>query len=145
MDITIFHNVTHDGVGRNVGFFGYQRGHALVPVFTYNESLADFGSGVHSVAERAFHLFNVGDDPDFGTPDQRALAYRAARNRSLSTGDAVLIRIGQAQHWIALGENGWEDVPAPAFVVWASCHGTTALDPRQHPLDGINPPLPSRH
>jgi hypothetical protein len=33
----------------------------------------------------------VGHDPDFGIPDQRAVAYRQAGNRSLSVGDVVQV------------------------------------------------------
>jgi hypothetical protein len=137
MKVTIFHNVTHDGFGRNVGFFGYQPGHALVPVFVYDDSLSEFTE----VCEQAFHLFNVGDDPEFGTPDERALAYRKARNRSLSTGDVVMVNIGDVEHWYSCASIGWTEIDPPQFVVWASCYGTTALDPQQHPLPKIHPQI----
>ncbi|HEY0697395.1 MAG TPA: hypothetical protein VGD43_06255 [Micromonospora sp.] len=38
-----------------------------------------------------YRLFNVGHDPQFGTPDPRAVVYRERGNRSLSVGDVVAL------------------------------------------------------
>lgn len=142
VQVTILHNVTGDGVGRNAGFFGYQHGHALVPVFAYDETLALFGEGGEGIANAAFHLWNVGHEGP--RPDPRAVVYRERGNRSLSVGDVVMLTIGGSQQWLACADNGWDHVQPPDFLVWASKHGTTALDPRQHPIPNINPPIPTR-
>lgn len=60
--------------------------------------------------DHAFMLFNVGDDPMFvDPPDQRALDYRAPKNRSLSIGDVVAIhdrfyQCSARSGWVLLDE-----------------------------------------
>lgn len=68
-------------------------------------------AGLFKVAEQAFFLFNVGDDPDFtnGQPDPRAVAYRKAGHRSLSVGDMVLV----GETAVACGRFGWDIVALP--------------------------------
>lgn len=122
-DVVIWHNIGTDFAGRHLAMMdGYQEGHPLVPVYRY----VAVGDPV-SVANQAFHVFNVGDDPDFGTPDPDAQRYRALKNRSLSVGDVV--QVGDT--WLACALDGWTEVPAPEVIVReATTHGTTPL-PRE--------------
>jgi hypothetical protein len=85
--VAVYHNTAQDPEGRSVGFFGYQPEHTLTHVADMEVPVA----GPEQVAERVYHLLNVGDDPEFGTPDPQAVAYRARRNRSLSVGDVVVL------------------------------------------------------
>lgn len=59
------------------------------------------------VANHAWMLFNVGDDPEFGKPDPRAVDYRKRGNRSLSIGDVVAV---EGRFYQVTG-NGWEPLP----------------------------------
>ncbi|MGL5824992.1 MAG: hypothetical protein ACRCYU_09275 [Nocardioides sp.] len=90
MKVTVLHNVARDGFGRPRGYDGYQPDHQLANVFDYETDLV----APLAVAEQAFHLFNVGDDPHFGTPHPTAIAYRANQLRSLSVGDVLLLEDG---------------------------------------------------
>jgi hypothetical protein len=121
-DVVIWHNIGTDVQGRLVGMVdGYQVGHPLVPVYRYQ---AD--GEPELVADQAYRLFNVGDDPDFGTPVMHAQRYRALGNRSLSKGDVV--QVGDT--WLACASRGWDQVPAPVVVAReASMHGTAPLPP----------------
>ena len=65
---------------------GYRAEHTVTEVFAYDVAAPHTEAEAHALLEEAFHLFNVGDDPEFGTPDERAVAYRQRRNRSLSNG-----------------------------------------------------------
>ena len=125
MHVTVYHNVATDPQGRTLGMLdGYAPGHPLVPVATYT----DDGGDPTAVAEEAFRLFNVGDDPDMGTPDARALAYRARGNRSLSKGDVVHCTDGQGHWWLACASRGWDHVPEPRwFAHEVTRHGTRSL------------------
>lgn len=104
MRVTIFHNEARDALGRPLGILdGYQPGHPMREVFTYD---AGEPAPLDQIAETAFMLFNVGDDPTFGTPDPTAVAYRARNLRSLSVGDVVVIA-GRA---VACASHGWTPV-----------------------------------
>lgn len=123
-DVTVYHNSQEDEHGRHVGMLdGYLHGHVLVPVARYTE---DCILDVHA-CELAFHLFNVGDDPTFGTPDERAIEYRRRGNRSLSKGDVVCIQEDGDTRWYACADE-WELLPEePIVMVGHNGHGTTSL------------------
>ncbi len=90
MRVIVYHNVARDDAGHHAGFDGYQPGHPLVPVFTYDTELLDGGlPELLRVAEAAFEAFNA--DPEMLAGRQRELAasYRDRRLRSLSIGDIV--------------------------------------------------------
>lgn len=75
-----------------------------------------------AVCEELYRLLNVGDDPEFGEPDPRAVAYRARRNRSLSISD--LVRVGGA--WFACAANGFVPASSPRILTGpdAAVYGT---------------------
>lgn len=104
MKVTVFHNIAKDDLGRPLGFFGYETGHQMVQVFTFDADT----SGHLAAAERAFHLFNVGDDPSYGIPSNIAVEYRARGLRSLSVGDVVVINDTTAY---ACASMGWTEIP----------------------------------
>lgn len=117
---TVFHNVAKDETGRPDTFFGYKPGQPLVKVAEVTVE----ASGPDAALEQVFHLLNVGDDPTFGTPDPQAVAYRAARNRSLSVGDVVVLD-GAA---FAVASCGYEQVTVdPAQVGEVAVYGSTPL------------------
>ncbi|GAC1527411.1 MAG: hypothetical protein NVS3B1_17670 [Marmoricola sp.] len=124
--IQVFHNVAKDAEGRPLGFFGYQPSQALVEVAHVDVGGIEVnGGGLYGALDRVFYLLNVGDDPEFGTPDPQAVAYRARRNRSLSVGDVCVIE-GVA---FAVASFGFEPVTIdPASVTETSSYGSTALD-----------------
>ena len=63
--VRVLHNMTTDPHGRFIGMLnGYCPGDTLAEVFTYATAHTD----PPEAAEEAFHLFNVGDDPEFGAP-----------------------------------------------------------------------------
>lgn len=124
--ITVFHNIATDEQGRMLGMLdGYVEGHPLVPVASYCD---DEGGRRHAACERAFHLLNVGHDPDFGTPDERAVTYREQGNRSLSVGDVVQVTEGVLSAWFSCDATGFSHIAPPAwFALGVSGHGTTSL------------------
>lgn len=90
MQVTILHNAATDEHGRNVGYLdGYLPDHVLLRVFSFT---LDGGGHPHDdqhVLGNLWHLFNVGDDPEWGEPAPLAVSYRRKRLRSLSVGDVV--------------------------------------------------------
>jgi hypothetical protein len=120
MRVRVYHNIDPDH------FFGYQPGHAVVPVFTADIPTEEWNPD--RVLEQVFHLLNVGDDPEFGTPDPRAVAYRQRRNRSLSVGDVVWL--DDIITWRACARVGWTHIDPPT-VVFQETHGTTPLTPEE--------------
>lgn len=95
LTVDIYHNVAVDAAGVHLGFMGYEAAHSLLRVFRYETEVTMRGPS--AVCEEAFWLFNVGDDPEFSTPDRRtpdrrATYYRFRGNRSLSIGDVVSFR-----------------------------------------------------
>lgn len=74
------------------------------------------------LAEEAFTLFNVGHDPEFGTPDLRAVEYRAAGNRSLSIGDVVAIN---GRFHALTRSRGWCELAEEPLIVQRKSGGTT--------------------
>jgi hypothetical protein len=117
---TVFHNVAKDETGRPENFWGYRPGQTLVKVAEVEVATED----TQAALERVYHLLNVGDDPTFGTPDPQALTYRAAKNRSLSVGDVVVLD-GVA---FAVADFGFEQVSVhPAQVSDVAVYGSTPL------------------
>jgi len=96
MKVTILHNTDRDAsFGLNTRLepgkqITQPRSHQLVRVFQF-EQPEDY---LQHVLEDVYWRLNVGEDPDFGEPDQIALDYRALRLRSLSIGDVVQIEDG---------------------------------------------------
>lgn len=126
--VKIYHNVTVGPSGRPVGMLdGYLPGASLTHVATFTTPLpAGDEHNVMAICNEAFHLLNVGDDPSLGTPDERAVAYRAARNRSLSVGDVVAV----GEVFVAVAAYGWKPVDIrPAQIVEYGTYGTTPLRP----------------
>lgn len=80
--VLVFHNLMFLLPGK------YEPGDPAVQVFA---TTAPAGSDHLAVCEQMFHLLNVGDDPEFGPPDIRAVAYRARGNRSLCVSDLVCV------------------------------------------------------
>jgi len=127
--ITIWHNTAKGPSGLGTAMvFGHEDGDRLVPVAVYSVDDTVVASDARSVAddlaEDAFRLFNVGDDPDFGVPDQRALEYRARGNRSLSVGDVV--QVGAT--WLAVAGTGFgylSDAPSGLATDAEPDDGTT--------------------
>jgi hypothetical protein len=78
-----------------------------VEVFAYDDStsLTD-----DDALNAAFTVFNVGDDPEFGNSDPRAVRYRVLGNRSLSVGDYVAC----GDRFYRCEPFGWRRVSAPA-------------------------------
>lgn len=125
--VTVYHNNNP----RDARVFGYKQDHTVTEVFRYETRDSDRTATAY--AEQAFELFNIGDDPTFGTPDQRAVDYRARKNRSLSVGDVVRV---QGLAWLpdevsdvflACGSYGWTLINAPTVDNQTS-HGTTPIE-----------------
>jgi hypothetical protein len=119
--VTIWHNVAQDEHQRPLGMIdGYQPGHPLTPVARFHTERAS-----EDVLAEVFQLYNVGDDPDYGTPDDRALAYRHRGNRSLSVGDVVQVN----QQWWACAPFGWTHInPPPAEqLTGGTAYGSTRI------------------
>ncbi len=95
---------------------------AVVEVYAYDDPDVSPATTDHDLAERAFHLFNVGHDSDFGGPDHRALEYRDRGNRSLAVGDIVAID----GRFHACEPTGWEPIDPPRQVR-STQPGTTPL------------------
>ena len=131
MLIQVFHNSRRDDVGRCTAMMdGYQAGDPLTHVFDLE--LTDAEAANSYWPDRVYELLNIGDDPTFGTPDDRAVAYRARRNRSLSVGD-VLVVDGAAQ---AVASYSFELVRVdPAQLVHVLHHGTTPIGAAFAPRD----------
>lgn len=115
--VRVFHNYNfRDGVR------GHQPGHRMTEVYAYDET--DLGPEDDDMVllERAFELFNVGDDPDRGEPDTRALVYRERGNRSLSVGDVVAVD----QRYYACDPFGWRELE-DLSIQQQQTDGTTPL------------------
>jgi hypothetical protein len=84
--VRVYLNRETDPQGRPLGMLdGYSPEHRMSLELETTETAPT----VSTVCERMFHLLNVGDDPEFGPVDERAVEYRSRRNRSLSIGDVV--------------------------------------------------------
>lgn len=108
--VNVFLNVARDPLGRATGMlYGYRAGDELRHVFRLPLVGAELDMPDAVLAERVFGLLNVGDDPAFGTPDDRALAYRLANLRSLSVGDVIELD----NRWLAVAGRGFIPVEQP--------------------------------
>lgn len=122
--IIVWHNIACDPTDRDrrAGYDGYQPGQPLMRVARY--TVEDHDSTPSPVlADQAFRLFNVGDDPEFGVPDPRAVEYRKRGNRSLSKGDVVQVDT----RWWACSSRGWLPIEPPTWVV-LDTRGSGSLD-----------------
>jgi hypothetical protein len=120
--VRAFHNVRTDEAGRLVGMLdGYTEGDPVVLVFTAE---LPAGPSREALAEAVYRLLNVGDDPEFGQPDPRAVEYRKRRNRSLSVGD--LVQVGP--DYLAVDSFGFRLLGGiDPNIVNSPRHGTTPL------------------
>jgi hypothetical protein len=109
--VTVFHNVCRDGEPM---LTGYRPSDVLVPVATWTVRR---WRDPEEVAEDAFRLLNVGEDPVFGKPDPVAVEYRQRGNRSLSVGDVV--RVGN--RWLAVAPFLFTEVDWPAAFSLVPC------------------------
>ncbi|NUT99186.1 MAG: hypothetical protein HOY78_44995 [Saccharothrix sp.] len=128
--IRIFHNLSDRAM-----LSGYL-GRPVVEVLAYQEPPALRTRDVDLV-EAAFQLCNVGDDPEFGRPDPRAIGYRRRGNRSLSIGDIVAVD----GRFYACQRIGWRRIAEPPQV-HERRHGTTPLHDDQRPVPGTDPRSP---
>lgn len=119
--VLVYHNVTMED-GRPIGMLdGYADGHTLSLVAVLDDM--PVSRSTVATLEDVYRLFNVGDDPEFGVPDARALAYRARRNRSLSVGDVVYV----GGEWHGCASFGWTRINPPTRFADAPVRGTTPL------------------
>lgn len=108
--VNVYLNVARDDLGHPTALFdGYKAGDPLRHCFRLPLTDAEQNLPSSSLAEKVYHLLNVGDDPMYGTPDERALAYRLSNYRSLSVGDVLEI---DGQH-LAVASMGFVSVDAP--------------------------------
>lgn len=126
--------VFHNNHARGAFLTGYVPGLTVTEVFTYTTS-PKAGTSDHEVAEEAFELFNIGDDPEFGTPDRRAVDYRARGNRSLSVGDVLAID----GRFFSCDSNGWHALTVPPPIDQVTAPGTTPLYPSAQPPPPAEP------
>jgi hypothetical protein len=107
--VRVFHNVATDSEGRAMGFFGYEADHAVVEVFRTTASAHD---DPLTVCSHIFELLNIGHDPQFGTPDPRAVAYRNCGHRSLSVGDCMAV----GDQFYAVAAFGFTPIADPHII-----------------------------
>jgi hypothetical protein len=125
MKVKVYHNVAVDDAGRHLGFLdGYRQGLPVTLVFTTDLPQCDD----LDACEQLYQLLNVGDDPDFGTPDPSAVQYRARGNRSLSVGDVASID----GRFYACAGFGWERLDhQPSIVHETGVSGTNPIADEQ--------------
>lgn len=116
-DVRVYHGIATDDQGRSIGMVdGYRDGHPVVLVFTHRIE----GRSHAYVLQELYRLLNVGDDPEFGTPDPAAVEYRQRGNRSLSMGDVIEID----DTFYAVRDTAWEQLAERPFVVATSRPGS---------------------
>jgi hypothetical protein len=119
--VRVFHNTARDANDRPIAMLdGYAAAHVVTCVAEC--TVDSTGATDLAVCDEAYRLFNVGDDPEFGTPDPEAVEYRARRNRSLSVGDVVSV---DGRHY-ACDPRGWRAIDPPR-VDTVTTYGTTPL------------------
>ncbi|MEU7477060.1 hypothetical protein AB0A63_13820 [Lentzea sp. NPDC042327] len=119
VQVRVFHNNSAPA-----SFCGFEVNDSVTEVYSYTVLVTSAVSDeelAEELAEEAFRLFNVGHDPAFGEPDQRAVQYRAAGNRSLSIGDVVSV----AERFHALTREGWFELAEVPVIAQRRSHGTT--------------------
>ncbi|QFZ20557.1 hypothetical protein [Saccharothrix syringae] len=132
--IRVFHNLNDRAL-----LVGYQE-QPVTEVLAYTEPPSARSHDVDLV-EAAFELCNVGDDPEFGRPDPRAVRYRRRGNRSLSIGDVVAVD----GRFYACQRIGWRRITEPRQLNERR-HGTTPLHHDQRPVPETDPQSPNtRH
>lgn len=114
--------VFHNNHARGAFLRGYEPGQTVTEVFTYTTRPTG-DTHDHVLADEAFELFNIGDDPAFGIPDPRAMDYRARGNRSLSVGDVVAID----GRFHSCDSGGWHELVEQPPVEQHTAAGTTPL------------------
>ena len=108
--VIVYLNVARDGFGAPTGMLdGYKAGDELRMAFRLPLTDEEGRTPAMELAEKVFHLLNVGDDPEYGTPDGRAVAYRMAMMRSLSVGDVLEINGA----YLAVAGMGFRAIDAP--------------------------------
>ena len=118
--VSVWHNVAHDAEGRHAAMLdGYQPGHPMVRVFTYQADPAARAPEV--IAEKAFAICNGQPHDAAGTEVSRR--YYARELRSLSKGDVVAVR----EIALAVASAGWTVVRGGLNEVRAAGHGTRPL------------------
>lgn len=122
-DVRVYHNTEHLAM-----LDGYQTTHTLILVAALDpERLPTRSEHAHlAICEDIYRLFNVGDDPHMGQPDERAIAYRHHRNRSLSIGDVIAIP-GETDYWYACMPVGFMQIQPPTLFSSESVRGSTFL------------------
>lgn len=113
--IRVFHNNNAPTSITN----GYEPGQAVTEVFTYVEDSVDD----RVLLGRAFDLFHIGHDPEFGTPDGQAVEYRDRGNRPLSVGDVVAIN----DRFYTFDRVGCPQVIERPPIRQRACHGTVPM------------------
>ena len=108
--------------------------HAGDPALQAFATTASAASDHLAMCEEMFHLLNVGDDPAFGAPDARAVAYRARGNRSLSVGDLACVDGA----WYACAPSGFRAVEPPRVATDAVAGSTPYAGVDQQPASGCS-------
>lgn len=103
--IRIFHNQRRLAMA-----LGYRGSDTVTEVFS---TTGEPGLDPLAQCAVAFHLFNVGDDPDFGPVDQRAVDYRARGRRSLSVGDVIAVGDQHGEQYFACTVHGFTPIDPP--------------------------------
>ncbi|MCP2341144.1 hypothetical protein [Actinomadura rupiterrae] len=106
--VRVFHNTATDADGHALGFDGYRPEHPVVEVWQLPVPTAP----PLDICERVYQLLNIGDDPDFGDPDLRAVGYRRRRNRSLSVGDCLAV----GDRFYAVAPTGFTAIGPPQIT-----------------------------
>lgn len=114
--------VFHNNHAHNALLYGYDDGQTVTEVFSYTTRPRS-GTNDHTLAEEAFELFNIGDDPTYRAPDPRAVDYRARGNRSLSVGDVIAVD----GRFHACDTVGWRELIGAPPVQQTATPGTTPL------------------
>lgn len=117
LTVKVYLNTSTDELDRPVGILdGYDPAHSFEQVAQWIDTTTPDDrpitlTDLHTIADHAFFLFNVGDDPAMtgGAPDPRAIAYRAAGHRSLSVGDLVIV----GETALAVASCGFDPVALP--------------------------------
>jgi hypothetical protein len=118
--VTIWHNVATGTQGRHIAMIvGYQPGHPMVRVFTYQAGPA--GRAPESIAEEAFAICNGHPHDAAGADLSRP--YYARQLRSLLVGD--VLAAGEVPP--AVARAGWTLVRGGLNQVRAAGHGTHPL------------------
>lgn len=108
--VNVYLNSAQDEFGRLTALIsGYTPGDPLRHCFRLPLDETEKALSTEQIAGKVFHLLNVGDDPDMGVPDQRALAFRLSCMRSLSVGD--VLEIDGA--FLAVASLGFTEIEAP--------------------------------